>query len=43
VLERWQTNPQACPLHDYEPGSDGPAAAADLLARDGRAWEGLVI
>ena len=43
VLEHWQINPPACPLHDYEPGSDGPAAADALIARDGRAWEGLVI
>ncbi|MGI5869616.1 MAG: glucose-6-phosphate dehydrogenase [Kiritimatiellia bacterium] len=41
VLERWRNDPDACPLHDYEPGSTGPDAADALLARDGRAWETL--
>ena len=25
----------------YEPGSEGPTAAAELIARDGRAWRPL--
>jgi glucose-6-phosphate 1-dehydrogenase len=28
-------------LSDYKAGSDGPAAAADLLAKDGRRWRDL--
>ena len=39
VLERWSRDPAFCPLHDYEPGSTGPAAADALIARDGRVWE----
>lgn len=38
ILEMWHDKPDACPLHMYPAGSDGPFAAADLLARDGRAW-----
>jgi glucose-6-phosphate 1-dehydrogenase len=41
VLETWRDHPDRCPLHPYAAGSDGPAAAADLLARDGRAWRPL--
>ncbi|MGJ5047925.1 glucose-6-phosphate dehydrogenase [Bradyrhizobium oligotrophicum] len=29
-------------LHSYAAGSEGPEAAADLLARDGRSWRKLV-
>ncbi len=39
VLESWANDPQACPLFPYEPGSNGPAAADELLWRDGRSWE----
>ncbi len=38
VLEAWRATPEDCPLYPYPAGSDGPTAAADLLARDGRAW-----
>ena len=41
VLEAWRDTPASAPLHAYAAGSDGPAAAADLLARDGRAWQTL--
>ena len=42
VLEAWRDTPNACPLHTYMAGSEGPAAANDLLARDGRAWRTVV-
>lgn len=42
VLDVWRDSPEACPLHTYPAGSDGPSAAADLLARDGRAWRTVV-
>jgi len=38
ILDAWRDDPDACPLYTYPAGSDGPTAAADLLARDGRAW-----
>ena len=38
VLDLWQTSPQDSPLHVYPAGSEGPAAAEALIARDGRAW-----
>jgi len=38
VLQTWLDTPDACPLQPYPAGSDGPDAASDLLARDGRAW-----
>ncbi len=41
VLETWYDNPDACPLHTYPAGSEGPTAADELLARDGRAWRPL--
>ncbi len=41
VLDKWSAQPDACPLHTYPAGSEGPAAADDLLARDGRAWRPL--
>ncbi|MET0258197.1 MAG: glucose-6-phosphate dehydrogenase [Methylobacterium sp.] len=34
LLEAWKTTP----VEPYAAGSDGPKAADDLLARDGRAW-----
>ncbi len=37
IVQGWES-PHAPPLEIYEPGSWGPAAAADLLARDGREW-----
>ena len=41
VLDAWRNSPGLCPLHGYAAGSDGPSAAADLLARDGRSWRAL--
>ena len=41
VLDAWRDPAGRCPLHAYAAGSDGPAAAAELLARDGRAWRPL--
>ncbi|NLC82418.1 MAG: glucose-6-phosphate dehydrogenase, partial [Lentisphaerae bacterium] len=41
VLETWRDHADRCPLHPYAAGSDGPPAAAELLARDGRAWRPL--
>ena len=37
LLNAWE-DPKESPLHVYEPGSWGPEAADDLLARDGRVW-----
>jgi glucose-6-phosphate 1-dehydrogenase len=37
VLEGWSsTTPRHFP--NYAAGSEGPSAANDLLARDGRSW-----
>jgi len=41
VLDTWRDHAERCPLHPYAAGSDGPAAAAELLARDGRTWRPL--
>ena len=38
ILEGWQSAPDAPPLVAYKPGSWGPVAADELLARDGRIW-----
>jgi glucose-6-phosphate 1-dehydrogenase len=41
ILDAWaETVPKDFP--NYKAGSEGPAAAADLLARDGRAWRPLI-
>ena len=37
LLRAWE-DPNGTPMHVYEPGSWGPAAADHLLARDGRRW-----
>ncbi len=37
ILIGWGS-PDAPPMSEYEPGSRGPAAADELLARDGRVW-----
>ena len=37
LIDAW-TDPAVSPLHIYAPGSWGPAAADELLARDGRNW-----
>jgi glucose-6-phosphate 1-dehydrogenase len=41
VLDAWRDAPESCPLHTYPAGSSGPAAADDLIARDGRDWRPL--
>ena len=38
IEEAWQSKQDAPPLEFYPAGSWGPAAADELLARDGRAW-----
>ena len=38
VLDGWQNNPEAAPLHTYARKSWGPTAADDLLARSGHVW-----
>ena len=40
ILDAWASNP-AKDIPNYAAGSDGPAAADELLARDGRAWRPL--
>jgi glucose-6-phosphate 1-dehydrogenase len=40
VLDTWANNPPR-DFPNYFAGSDGPAAAEELLARDGRAWRPL--
>ena len=37
LLNAWE-DPKSSPVHVYEPGSWGPEAADQLLARDGRVW-----
>ena len=39
ILDAWVDNPPSFP--NYTAGSNGPAAADELLARDGRAWRPL--
>jgi glucose-6-phosphate 1-dehydrogenase len=39
VLQVWEATPG---VEKYEPGSAGPAAADELMRRDGRAWRELV-
>ena len=36
ILEAWKEN--AVPMKSYAAGSDGPSAAVQLIARDGRSW-----
>ena len=38
LLAAWRDG--ATPLRSYSPGSHGPSAAVELLARDGRHWHG---
>jgi glucose-6-phosphate 1-dehydrogenase len=38
ILQAWDDPDLAVPLLQYEPGSEGPEAAADLLRRDRRRW-----
>ena len=37
ILDAWERD-QESPLAIYEPGTDGPAEANALIARDGRTW-----
>ena len=39
ILEEWSAD--QTDIATYEPGSDGPKEAHELLARDGRRWRGL--
>lgn len=38
VLAGWEQTPDASPLHTYKPGTWGPAASDELLARAGHVW-----
>ena len=38
VLTGWEQTPDASPLHTYKPGTWGPAASDELLARAGHVW-----
>jgi glucose-6-phosphate 1-dehydrogenase len=40
ILDAWANNP-AKDIPSYVAGGNGPAAADELLARDGRAWRPL--
>jgi glucose-6-phosphate 1-dehydrogenase len=40
ILDAWANNPPG-DFPNYAAGSNGPAAADELLARDGRAWRSL--
>jgi glucose-6-phosphate 1-dehydrogenase len=40
ILDAWAANPPR-DFPDYASGSAGPAAADELLGRDGRAWRPL--
>ncbi len=40
ILEAWEAD-STSPLPIYEPGSQGPREADELIARDGRAWRKL--
>ena len=40
VLKGWRER-RAAPFPNYSAGSEGPNAANDLLARDGRSWRGI--
>jgi glucose-6-phosphate 1-dehydrogenase len=39
ILEGWEADDAPVPI--YEPGSDGPREAAELIERDGRRWRTL--
>lgn len=38
LLEAWRADPEANPLKAYADGSPGPAAAEELIKKDGRSW-----
>ena len=41
LIERWNAAGGADPFPNYAPGSWGPAAADDMLRRDGREWRAI--
>ncbi len=41
VIKRWNAVGGADPFPNYTPGSWGPAAADDMLRRDGREWRAI--
>ena len=41
VLERWQNDPEICPLTFYKAGTWGPLESELLLKQDGRSWRKL--
>jgi glucose-6-phosphate 1-dehydrogenase len=40
ILDAWAAG-RGGSLHEYQPGSDGPEAADELIRRDGRTWRPL--
>ncbi len=38
ILDFWRETPEAAPLNAYPTGSSGPAAADELLRKDGKEW-----
>jgi len=38
ILDKWESEPESCPLTFYESGSWGPRESAELIERDGREW-----
>ena len=41
LLAAWEQHPERYPLHTYAAGTNGPAAADELLTRDQRRWRPL--
>jgi len=40
-LDAWQKKSGRDGIHEYTAGTEGPAAADDLIQRDGRRWRSL--
>lgn len=38
ILEKWEEDPESCPLTFYKSGSWGPSESEKLLENDGRQW-----
>ncbi len=38
VLQKWEEDPNVCPLSFYQSGSWGPHQSLELIERDGRKW-----
>ncbi|HGJ63776.1 TPA: glucose-6-phosphate dehydrogenase [bacterium] len=38
ILDKWELDPECCPLTFYKSGSWGPDEAKELIKRDGREW-----